>query len=432
MKYTTAILILLSFVCTRGAEVNPPEGFRPLFNGQDLSGWYGDNPHQSRKAENRQAAIKEQQDDFKKHWTVENGELVNDGKGPYATTVREYGDIELMLEYKTVALADSGVYLRGSPQVQIWDTTEAGGKWDRGADRGSGGLFNNPAEDADTNGKHPLVHADKPFGEWNSLKIRHVGDRMWVWLNAQLVVDGAIFHPFFDKTKPMPSKGPIHLQTHGGEIRWRNIYVREIEDVEANEILRGDEYGTDFEPIFNGRDFTGWFGDMKGKLVSNGEILWSDGGHIYTQREFADFVFRFEFTMTPGANNGLAIRSTGEGNPAYDAMCELQILDDGHERYAGVKPRQVHGSAYGMAGAHRGYLRPAGQWNYQEVIVKGSTIQVELNGVRILDTDLSKITDYMDDREHPGKMLKKGHLGFAGHGPEHVFQFRRLSVEELD
>ncbi len=432
MKYTAALLIFFCLFSASGSEINPPEGFRPLFNGKDLSGWYGDNPHQSRKVEDREAAIKDQQDDFKKHWTVENGELVNDGKGPYATTVRDYGDIELMLEYKTVALADSGIYLRGSPQVQIWDTTKEGGKWDIGADRGSGGLYNNPKEDADTNGKHPLVHADKPFGQWNSLKIRHVGDRMWVWLNAQLVVDGAIFHPFFDKTKPMPGKGPIHLQTHGGEIRWRNVYIREIGDVEANEILRGEEFGTAFEPIFNGRDFEGWFGDLNGKLATNGEILWSDGGHIYTEREYADFVFRFEFVMTPGGNNGLAIRSTGEGNPAYDAMCELQILDDGHERYAGVKPRQVHGSAYGMAGAHRGYLRTAGEWNYQEVVVKGSTIQVDLNGVRILDTDLIKISDYMDGREHPGKMLEKGHLGFAAHGPEHVFRFRRLSVKELD
>lgn len=432
MKYTAALFILFCFLFARGSEINPPEGFRPLFGGKDLSGWYGDNPHQSRKAEDRQAAIKNQQVDFKKHWTVENGELVNDGKGPYATTIRDYGDIELMLEYKTVALADSGVYLRGSPQIQIWDTTKGGGKWDNGADRGSGGLYNNPKEDADTNGKHPLVHADKPFGEWNSLKIRHVGNRIWVWLNAQRVVDGAIFYPYFDKTKPMPSKGPIHLQTHGGEIRWRNIYVREIGDVEANEILRGEEFGTAFEPIFNGRDLNGWFGDKNGKLVANGELIWSDGGHIYTEREFADFVFRFEFVMTAGGNNGLAIRSKGEGNPAYDAMCELQILDDGHERYAGVKPRQAHGSAYGMAGAHRGYLRTAGEWNYQEVIVKGSTIQVELNGVRILDTDLSKISDYMDGREHPGKMLKKGHLGFAAHGPEHVFRFRRLSVKELD
>lgn len=423
-----SLAILVSYVAS---AANPPEGFRPLFNGEDLSGWYGDNPHQSRKADDRRAAIKDQQDDFKKHWTVENGELVNDGHGPYATSVRDYGDIELMLEYKTVALADSGIYLRGSPQVQIWDTTEAGGKWNIGADRGSGGLYNNPKEDADTNGKHPLVHADKPFGEWNSLKLRHVGDRIWVWLNHQLVVDNAVFHPFFDKTKPMPKEGPIHLQTHGGEIRWRNIYVREIGDEEANSILRGDEFGTAFKPIFNGRNLNGWTGDKNGKMATGGVLQWTDGGHLYTKKQYADFVFRFEFKMTPGANNGVAVRYPGEGNPAYDGMAEVQILDDGHERYAGVKPRQVHGSAYGMAGAHRGYLRPAGQWNYEEMTVQGSTIKVELNGVKILDTDLSKITEYMADTPHPGKLLKKGHLGFAGHGPEHVFQFRGLSVKEL-
>ena len=425
------ILTLTILTSVFAQAVNPPEGFRPLFNGQDLSGWYGDNPHQSRKADDRQAAIEEQQAEFKEHWTIENGELVNDGHGPYATTVRDYGDIELMLEYKTVALADSGIYLRGSPQVQIWDTTKAGGKWDIGADKGSGGLYNNPKENADTNGKHPLVHADKPFGEWNSLKVRHVGDRIWVWLNDQLVVDNALFHPFFDKTKPMPKTGPIHLQTHGGEIRWRNIYVREIGDEEANRILRGDEFGTAFKPIFNGRNLAGWIGDKNGKMAANGILQWTDGGHLYTKKQYADFVFRFEFNMTPGANNGVAVRYPGEGNPAYDGMSEVQILDDGHERYAGVKPRQVHGSAYGMAGAHRGYLRPLGQWNYEEITVRGSTIKVELNGVVILDTDLSSITEYMADTPHPGKLLPKGHLGFAGHGPEHVFQFRGLSVKEL-
>ena len=192
-KSVTTILAHIALVGAMGT--NPPEGFVALFNGQDLSGWRGDNPHQSRKSQDRQAAIEEQQESFRNHWMVENGELVNDGEGPYATTLREYGDIELMLEYKTVAKADSGIYLRGSPQIQIWDTTEAGGKWDRGADKGSGGLFNNPGENAATNGKHPLVNADKPFGEWNSIKARHIGSRIWVWLNNQLVVDGAEFHP---------------------------------------------------------------------------------------------------------------------------------------------------------------------------------------------------------------------------------------------
>jgi|TARA_B110000467_G_scaffold163321_1_gene189000 hypothetical protein len=432
MKKSYLLPLFLLIPSIGGFAVNPPEGFTALFNGTDLTGWYGDNPHTSRKADDRATSIGEQQADFKAHWSVDGDEFVNDGKGPYATTDRDYGDIELMLEYKTVALADSGIYLRGSPQVQIWDTTEAGGKWHIEANKGSGGLYNNPKENADTNGKNPLVYADKPFGEWNTVRVRHVGDRMWVWLNGQLVVDNALFHPFFDKSKPMPKTGPIHLQTHGGEIRWRNVFVREIGAEEANGYLREDEFGSDFEPIFNGRNLDGWMGDLKGKAVSDGILKWTDGDNIYTKNEYVNFVFRFEFTMTPGGNNGLAIRSPGEGNPAYNAMCELQILDDGHENYAEIDPRQAHGSAYGMAGAHRGYLRPAGEWNYEEVAVDGSTIRVELNGIEILNTDLSQVTEYMADSEHPGKMLSKGHLGFSGHGPKHRFQFRRLSVKELD
>jgi len=136
--------------------------------------------------------------------------------------------------------------------------------------------------------------------------------------------------------------------------------------------------------------------------------------------------------MEPGGNNGLAIRFPGEGNPAYDGMTELQILDHDDKRYATIDPRQAHGSVYGIVAAHRGYFRPYGEWNYEEVTVVGSTIRVELNGTIILDADLSQVTEYMADKAHPGKLLKKGHLGFAGHGDEHYFQFRRLTVRELD
>ncbi|MCZ6672984.1 MAG: DUF1080 domain-containing protein [Verrucomicrobia bacterium] len=405
-----------------------PEGWEALFNGRNLAGWLGDNPHQSRKAENRITAIESQQVDFHKHWRVENGELVNDGEGPYATTDRDYGDIELMLEYKTVAKADSGIYLRGSPQVQIWDTTEEGGKWDREANKGSGGLFNNPKG---APGQNPLVHADRPFGKWNALKIRQLGSRTWVWLNNKLVVDGAIQHAYWDKDKPLPARGPIHLQTHGGEIRWRNIFVREIDDESANEYLRRDEAKMGFYSLINGRNLDGWIGDKSGKKVVGDVLYWNDGDHLYTEKVYSDFVFRFEFIMPPEGNNGLAIRFPGAANPAYDGMCELQILDHDNKRYATIDPRQAHGSAYGMAGAHRGYFRPYGQWNYQEVAVVGSTIRVELNGTVILDADLSKITEYLADKAHPGKTLKEGHLGFAGHGSEHAFQFRRLSVREV-
>src|SRR4051812_40807150 len=207
----------------------PPKGFRALFNGRDLTGWYGLNPHLVAKlqGEKRDANLKQQREEFPSHWRVENGELVNEGTGPYATTDEEFGDIELLIEYKTVPHADSGVYLRGSPQVQIWDITQPSlpEKPDRNPNRGSGGLFNNMPH---TPGRDPLVVADKPFGEWNTFRIKQIGATTWVTLNDKVVVDGAVMENYWDRTKPLPAKGPIMLQTHGGEIRWRNIYVREI------------------------------------------------------------------------------------------------------------------------------------------------------------------------------------------------------------
>lgn len=216
----------------------PPKGFRALFNGKDLTGWYGLNPHPVVKleGEKREANLKQQRDEFPQHWKVENGELINAGTGPYATTDEEFGDIELQLEYLTVAGADSGIYLRGTPQVQIWDKNQAYDpkKPDRKPHWGSGGLFNNTPG---TLGRDPLEVKDKPFGQWNAFRIRQIGARTWVWLNDRLVVDGAPMENYWDKTKPLPAKGPIMLQTHGGEIRWKNIFVRNIEEKEAKSIL---------------------------------------------------------------------------------------------------------------------------------------------------------------------------------------------------
>jgi hypothetical protein len=205
----------------------PPEGFRTLFNGRDLAGWHGHNPHQGLKltGEKKTADLAKQRADFTRHWRAENGELINAGTGPYATTDEEFGDIELRLEYRTVAKADSGIYLRGAPQVQIWDHHQVFDpqKPDRKPHLGSGGLFNNTPG---APGRDPLVLADKPFGAWNSFRIIQQGDVTTVWLNGQLVVDRAKMENYWDRAKPLPAKGPIMLQTHGGEIRWRNIFVR--------------------------------------------------------------------------------------------------------------------------------------------------------------------------------------------------------------
>jgi hypothetical protein len=215
------------------AKLNvPPEGFKALFNGKDLTGWHGCGHFSPYKLaemsdEERAEKLKKDNADLAKHWWVDpaDGSLVNDGHGVYATTDKDYKNFELLVDYKTVAKADSGIYLRMTPQVQIWDYTEEGGKWNIGADKGSGGLWNNAPG---AKGKDPLVLADKPFGEWNHFRIKMVDGNVTVWLNDKLVVDNAPMANFWDRSKPMLEKAPIQLQTHGGEIRWRNIFIKEL------------------------------------------------------------------------------------------------------------------------------------------------------------------------------------------------------------
>jgi hypothetical protein len=382
----------------------------------------------------RKAHIEKWTVDARKHWSVqkstdkaESGELVNDGHGAYLTTDREFGDIELLIEYKTVPKADSGIYLRATPQVQIWDYTKEGGKWHLGADKGSGGLWNNTPG---TPGRDPLVLADKPFGQWNSFRILQVGERTTVYLNGKLVVDHARLENCRNRKLPLLKRAPIQLQTHGGEIRWRNIFIRQIPSAEANQILR--KHGAvGFEGVFNGKDFTGWGGPIDQYEVKDGAIVCRPhkGGTIYTKAQYSDFVARVEYKLPPAGNNGLAIRYPGYGDTAYVGMCEVQVLDDTAAQYAKLDPRQYNGSAYGMVPAHRGYLRPVGDWNFEEVTVRGPTIKVELNGTVILDTDLSKVTKYMANSPHPGKDRKAGHFGFAGHSDP--VAFRHIQIKRL-
>jgi acetyl esterase/lipase len=237
-------MLRITLLCTvfatalHAAPPEPPAGFRALFNGQDLAGWHGLNPHSVAKltGEKKDAMLKQMREEFPQHWRVENGELVNSGTGPYATTDEEFGDYELLLEYKTVPKADSGIYLRGVPQVQIWDSNQVFDpkKPDRRPHLGSGGLFNNTPK---TLGRDPIELKDKPFGQWNTFRIKQIGARTWVTFNTRLVVDGAAMENFWDKTQPFPAKGPLMLQTHGGEIRWRNVYIRDIKEAEAKKFL---------------------------------------------------------------------------------------------------------------------------------------------------------------------------------------------------
>ena len=438
--YFLSALVLPIFLALLGCQTpikltaknEAPSGFTALFNGSNLDHWWGASTEDPRKymalmpdafQKKHEASL----DDVRQHWSVQNGELVNDGKGLFLTTDKYYGNFELLVDYKTVPRADSGIYLRGCPQVQIWDYTETT-KFALGADKGSGGLWNNSPG---APGKDPLVKADKPFGEWNHFRIVMAGARVWVWLNGKQTVNGCALENYYNRKLPVPAKGPIQLQTHGNEIRWRNIFIREIGSDEASKLLRNTD-AQGFKSIFNGKDFSGWAGPLDCCRVTNSAIIWQPkkGGTIYTQAEFTNFVARLEFKLPPAGNNGLAIRYPGSGDTAYTGMCECQVLDSEDPKYAALDPRQFHGSAYGMAAAHRGYLHPTGEWNYEEVTVTGSTLKVELNGTLILDADLSKVTEFLGNKKHPGKDRTSGHFGFAGHNDP--VMFRNISIKPLD
>ncbi|MGB8170692.1 MAG: DUF1080 domain-containing protein [Chthoniobacteraceae bacterium] len=448
MKIPSLLLFSLA-LSSVALAAEPPKGYTPLFNGKDLAGWFGWSTKDPRDllamtpeqlAEYKQKSIegglpagKQGADHINAHWKVEGDEIVNDGKGLYLTTDKNYGDIELLVDYKALPDGDSGIYLRGVPQVQIWDSTK-GDPRGLGQDKGSGGLWNNEKGSA---GKDPLVNADKPLGEWNHFRILMVGSRVTVYLNDKLVVDHAILENYFDKKKPAEARlpilprGPIQLQTHGSEIRWRNLFVREIGSDEANQILASKGEDAALKSVFNGKDLTGWQGAVDNYEVKDGAIMCKTGkgGNLLTNDEYSDFVARLEFKVPPGGNNGLAIRCPKEGNTAYLGMCELQVLDDNYEAVKGkIDPRQAHGSAYGMVAAARGYQHPIGEWNFQEVTVKGSTIKVELNGTVILDTDLSKVDmeTVMAHSAHPGKDRTSGFFGFAGHNDPVMFRNVRL------
>ncbi|HIQ20822.1 MAG TPA: DUF1080 domain-containing protein [Planctomycetes bacterium] len=186
-----------------------------------------------------------------------------------------------------------------------------------------------------------------------------------------------------------------------------------------------------FVSLFDGKTLEGWQGDTEGYVVEPGRegiLVCKKGGHIFTTKEYSDFILRFEFRLEPNSNNGVGIRTPLGVNPAYQGM-EIQILDNTGSRYQNLKPYQFHGSIYGVVPAKRGFLKPVGQWNCEEIYCRGSHVRVTLNGHVIVDADISKIEEPMDGRPHPGLKRTKGYIGFLGHGSR--VEFRNIRIKEL-
>jgi len=193
----------------------------------------------------------------------------------------------------------------------------------------------------------------------------------------------------------------------------------------------GDEPG--FAPLFDGKTLNGWTLVGKkgpGYLVENGVLVCpaEGGGNLFTEKEYANFVLRFEFRTEPGGNNGVGIRAPLEGNAAYAGM-EIQILDNEAPPYRDLRPAQYHGSIYDVVPARRGFLKKAGEWNQEEIRAEGQNIRVTLNGTVILDANLEAIKEPQVFEKHPGLARSTGHIGFLGHGSR--VEFRNIRIKEL-
>ncbi len=409
------------------ASMPEDEGFKPMFNGTDLSGWQGlvENPVARAKMKGTELERKQAEANVlvPASWSVKDGCIWFNGKGDNLCSIAEYGDFEMLVDWKITRDGDSGIYLRGSPQVQIWDTSRT----DVGAQVGSGGLYNNAV-----NPSKPLKVADNPIGDWNSFRIVMTGEKVSVWLNGDLVVDNVVMENYWDRKIPIFPKGPIELQAHGTDLAFRDIYVREISDKDFD--LTQDEKSEGFVALFNGRNLDNWTGNKKSYVAEDGMIVIKPedggGGNLYTEKEFEDFIFRFEFQLTPAANNGIGIRAPLEGDAAYVGM-EIQVLDNTAPVYANLQPYQYHGSVYGVIPAKRGYLKPVGEWNSEEIKAVGTHITVTLNGTVIVDGDIAGPRDNgtMDHNDHPGLRNKTGHIGFLGHGS--IVKFRKIRIKDL-
>jgi hypothetical protein len=378
----TKIALLTILLAAFAAGAAEPEGYTfSLFNGRDLAGW---------DVTNCEVA-------------VEDGALVLKAGNGLVRSNLEFGDFVLELDWRArnPDAYDSGIFVRAN-----FPSEKKGRAW---PDRYQINLKR--GEDGNLVGVKDAVSTGlaKP-GEWNHFKITCVGPKIELEINGK---------PAWKHDGLKADRGFIGLQSEvpaGGQFEFKNIRVTEL----------------GFRSLFNGKDLAGWQGATDGYTVEDGTLVAQKrgSGNLFTTDEFSDFVFRFDFKLEQGSNNGLGIRAPLRGDIAYSGM-ELQILDDPAPEYRQIQSYQHHGSVYGIVPAKPGHLKPTGEWNSQEVICRGRHIAVNLNGTTIVDANLDEATanGTIDGKDHPGVKRDRGHLGFLGHGTR--VEFRNLRIKPL-
>jgi hypothetical protein len=340
-------MVSLFATCALAADNVAPPGFVALFNGKDLTGWKGLVANPPKRAKMAPEELAESQkkadDDMRAHWSVEDGVLIFDGKkleGYNLCAAKDYGNFEMYVDWKIDAGGDSGIYLRGSPQVQIWDPSSK-----PAAGVGSGGLYNNQK-----NPKDPSVKADKPIGEWNTFHIKMVGDKVTVWLNDQLVVDNVTLENYWERNKPIYPVGQIELQSHSSKLNFKNIYIKELPP--ENSQAQSSE-PADLPKAFIDGSGPGWVAlgeaDFQNVNCYPDTFTWKDDvcdctgkpvGVERTKKVYTNFEMVAQWMhLRSGGNSGIfvwadpaTIDSTPTGK--YPKALELQVLDHGYtEQY---------------------------------------------------------------------------------------------------
>ena len=410
---------------------DPGTEWVPLFNGKDLTGWQGlvGNPiTRIDMSPARRAKLQASADErMREYWSVVDGVLRFKGgrDGESICTIKDYRDFEVKLDWRIQAGGDSGIYLRGTPQVQIWDPEQ----WHVG----SGGLYNNQR-----NPSEPLRTADKPAGEWNHFDIELVGDVVTVYLNGVLVVDHVQMENYWERNRPFYPVGPIELQAHTEPIDFRNIMIRELPDqptkkTSASAPKAESPNAGEWEPLILDESLSNWQFKPGSWAVEDGVLTRKGGGDIWSKERYGDFVLELEFKLAKDTNSGVFVRTGSIENWLHTSI-EVQVLDS-----FGKEPdKHSCGAVYDCLAPSETAVKPAGEWNRYVITCKASRIHVVLNDQPIIDMDLDQWTEAHKNPDGSKNkfntaykdMPREGHLGLQDHGKD--IWYRNLRIKRLD